>query len=100
MTKHQCSNYRELRQSLTDAEFTLHLYKLSITDLKDLLDDFESYGLLDDCSTMFKILNEINQCNSYRLMEEPKHYDNSKVHYINFVTITTLIHTDLTLLKE
>jgi hypothetical protein len=24
---------------------------------KDLLDDFESYGLLDDCSTMFKILN-------------------------------------------
>jgi hypothetical protein len=34
----------ELRNSL-DAEFTLHLYKLSITDLKDLLDDFESYGL-------------------------------------------------------
>jgi hypothetical protein len=52
----------ELRNSLTDAEFTLHLYKLSITDLKDLLDDFESYRLLDDCSTMFKILNEkINQ---------------------------------------
>jgi hypothetical protein len=44
----------ELRQSLT--EFTLHLYKLSI-GFKDLLDDFESYGLLD-CSTMFKILNE------------------------------------------
>jgi hypothetical protein len=34
-------------------EFTLHLYKLS--RFKDLLDDFESYGLLD-CSTMFKIL--------------------------------------------
>jgi hypothetical protein len=34
-----------LTVNLTDAEFTLHLYKLSITDLKDLLDDFESYGL-------------------------------------------------------
>jgi hypothetical protein len=47
----------ELRQSLTDARIYLHLYKLSITDLKDLLDDFESYGLLD-VATMFKILNE------------------------------------------
>jgi hypothetical protein len=32
-------------------------------------------------------------------MTEPKHYDNSKVHYINFVTIDPTIHTDLTLLK-
>jgi hypothetical protein len=31
----------ELRQSLTDAEFTYTLQN-SITDLKDLLDDFES----------------------------------------------------------
>jgi hypothetical protein len=46
----------ELRQSYRRWIY-LHLYKLSITDLKDLL-DFESYGLLDDCSTMFKILNE------------------------------------------
>jgi hypothetical protein len=45
-----------LELPLTDAEFTLHLYKL-INRFKDLLDDFESYGLLDDCS-MFKILNE------------------------------------------
>jgi hypothetical protein len=31
----------ELRQSLTDAEFITPL-QISITDLKDLLDDFES----------------------------------------------------------
>jgi hypothetical protein len=32
----------ELRQSLTDAEFTTPL-QISITDLKDLLDDFEKW---------------------------------------------------------
>jgi hypothetical protein len=52
----------ELRQSLTDAEFTLHLYKLPINSLSDLLEDFEAYGLFEDCSVIVKILNEkINQ---------------------------------------
>jgi hypothetical protein len=45
-----------LELPLTDANlpYTFTNFQLQI---KDLLDDFESYGLLD-CSTMFKILNE------------------------------------------
>jgi Zn-dependent M32 family carboxypeptidase len=48
----------DLRNSLTDAEFKIHCYKLSIHSLNDLLDDFEKYGMYEDCSVMFQILNE------------------------------------------
>jgi hypothetical protein len=48
----------ELRQSLTDAEFTLHLYKLPINSLSDLLEDFEDYGMRDDCKLIIKITIE------------------------------------------
>jgi hypothetical protein len=37
----------ELRNSLTDAEFTYTFTNFNYRF--DLLDDFESYGLLDDC---------------------------------------------------
>lgn len=55
-------NPLEWRNSLTTAEFNLHLYKLSIKDLNGLLDDFNNYGMIDDCDIVLKVLNEkINQ---------------------------------------
>lgn len=52
----------DLRKSLTDAEFTLHLYKLTIKELNETLDIFGHYGMTEDCVTILDILNEkINQ---------------------------------------
>lgn len=55
-------NPLELRNSFTTAEFQLSLYKLSIKELNSQLDDFNNYGLIDDCKLIQKVLNEkINQ---------------------------------------
>lgn len=51
-------NPLDFRNSLTTAEFQLHLYKLSIEKLNDLFDDFHAYGMEDDCDIIIKVLNE------------------------------------------
>ena len=52
----------DLRKSLTDAEFTLHLYKKTIKELHETLEDFEGYGMIEDCIIILDILNQkINQ---------------------------------------
>jgi hypothetical protein len=52
----------DLRKSLTDAEFQLHLYKLTIKELNETLEDFEGYGMIEDCLIILDILNQkINQ---------------------------------------
>jgi hypothetical protein len=52
----------DLRKSLTDAEFTIHLYKLTIKELNENLESFESYGMLEDYLIILDILNQkINQ---------------------------------------
>jgi hypothetical protein len=48
----------DLRKSLTTSQFQLHLYRLSIKSLQDLLDDFDSYGMQDDCVIILDVLNE------------------------------------------
>jgi len=48
----------DFRNSLTTAEFNLHIYKLSIEDLNNLLDEFHFYGAIDDCVIISKVLNE------------------------------------------
>ena len=48
----------DFRKSFTNAEFILHLYKLSIDDLNYLLDWFDNYGMQDDCDVIQKVLNE------------------------------------------
>ena len=51
-------NPLDFRKSLTDAEFKLHLYKLSIEKLNYTLDCFGKFGMQDDCEVIQKILNE------------------------------------------
>lgn len=52
----------DFRKSLTDAEFTLHLYKSTIKELNETLESFESYGMYEDCEVILGILNQkINQ---------------------------------------
>lgn len=51
-------NPLEFRNSLTKAEFQLHLYKLPIEKLNNLFESFEIYGLIDDCKIIQKVLNE------------------------------------------
>lgn len=52
----------DFRKSITDAEFTLHLYKLTIKELNETLESFESYGMIEECVIILGILNQkINQ---------------------------------------
>jgi hypothetical protein len=51
-------NPLEFRKSLTDAEFKLHLYKLTIKELNALLDNFGDFGMIDDCVIILDVLNE------------------------------------------
>ena len=55
-------NPLDFRKSLTTSQFQLRLYRMSIEHLNNLIDDFSSYGLIDDCEIIQKVLNEkINQ---------------------------------------
>lgn len=51
-------NPLDFRNSLTDVEFILHLYKLSIEKLNETLDWFGEFGMQDDCDIIQKILTE------------------------------------------
>lgn len=48
----------DFRNSLTDAEFILHLYKLPIKELNEIIDLFGEFEMIDDCIIIQKILNE------------------------------------------
>jgi hypothetical protein len=51
-------NPLEFRNYFTDAEFKLHLYKLTIKELYDTADKFETLGMFDKSAITLGVLNE------------------------------------------